>query len=102
MNRSPTWANLDLYFADKLRGGIALATFRESKQSAEKEKAINYLKKCVGHWQEVIHLTDTRYVTMPYVSMGHHQPRWPEFTGFHWKHFLKDVKRDVEIARTAK
>lgn len=97
-----TWANLGLYFADKLRGGVSLATFRESRQSEEKEKAINYLKKCVGHWQEVIHLTDTRYVTMPYVSMGHHQPRWPDFIGYHWKDFLKDVKRDVEIARMAK
>ena len=97
-----TWANLGLYFADKLRGGVALATFSQSKQSNEKEKAVNYLEKCVGHWQQVVRLTENRYVTMPYVSMGHHQQRWPEFTGFHWKHFLKDVKRDLEIARTAK
>jgi len=97
-----TWANLGLYFADKLRGAVALATFSQSKQSNEKEKAINYLEECVGHWQQVVSLTDGRYVTMPYVSMGHHQPRWPEFTGFHWKHFMKDVKRDVKIARMAK
>ena len=97
-----TWANLGLYFADKLRGGVALATFNQSKQSNEKEKAVNYLEKCVGHWQQVVRLTESRYVTMPYVSMGHHQQRWPEFAGFHWKHFLKDVKRDVEIAKMAK
>ena len=97
-----TWANLGLYFADKLRGGIALATFRQSRKSIEKKKAVSYLEKCVDHWQEIIRLTDIRYVTMPYVSMGHHQPRWPEFTGFHWKHFLKDVERDVEIARMSK
>ena len=97
-----TWANIGLYFADKLRGGVALATFNQSKQPNEKEKAVNYLEKCVSHWQQVIRLTDSRYVTMPYVSMGHHQQRWPEFTGFHWKHFIKDVERDVEIARMAK
>jgi len=97
-----TWAYLGLYFADKIRGGVALATFNQSKKSDEKERAVNYLEKCVGHWQQVIGLTDSRYVTMPYVSMGHHQQRWPEFTGFHWKLFLKDVKRDVEIARMAK
>jgi hypothetical protein len=97
-----TWANLGLYFADKLRGGIALATFRQSRKSIEKKKAISYLEKCVDHWQEIIRLTDIRYVTMPYVSMGHHQSRWPEFTGFHWKHFLKDVERDIEVARMSK
>ena len=97
-----TWANLGLYFADKIRGGVALATFRQSKEPDEKAKAINYLEKCVGHWQNVVLLTDVRYVTMPYVSMGHHQARWPGFTGFHWKHYLKDVKRDIEIARMAK
>jgi hypothetical protein len=96
-----TWANLGLYFADKLRGGVALATFHQSKQTNEKEKAVNYLEKCVDHWLHIIRLTESRYITMPYVSMGHHQPRWPEFTGFHWKHFFKDVQRDVEIARMA-
>ncbi|MHC4557713.1 MAG: hypothetical protein ACYTFW_05760 [Planctomycetota bacterium] len=96
-----TWANLGLYFADKLRGGVALATFYQSKKTNEKEKAVNYLEKCVDHWQHIVRLTESRYITMPYVSMGHHQPRWPEFTGFHWKHFLKEVQRDVEIARMA-
>ncbi len=96
-----TWANLGFYFADKLRGGVALVTFRQSKKLDEKKKAVHYMENCVRHWQEVIRLTDSRYVTMPYVSMGHHTPRWPEFTGFHWKHFLKDVTRDVEIAMVA-
>jgi hypothetical protein len=96
-----TWAHLGLYFADKLRGGVALETFRQSKELSEREKAVRRLAACVDHWRDVIRLTESRYVSMPYVSMGHHQRRWPEFTGFHWKHFLKDVERDLDIARAA-
>ncbi len=56
-------------------------------------------KKCVGHWKNVIRLTDDRYKPMPYVSMGHLEQRWPEFKAFHWKYFLKDVEADIEFVR---
>jgi hypothetical protein len=36
---------------------------------------------------------------MPYVSMGHHEPRWPEFTSFHWKYFMNEVEADLEYVK---
>jgi hypothetical protein len=36
---------------------------------------------------------------MPYVSFGHHEPRWPEFTAFHWKFFIDKVKDDLEFVK---
>jgi len=63
---------------------------------------LKYIENCVGHWEKVIELTDERYKPMPYVSMGHHEPRWPEFKAFHWKYFLKDVKSDIDFVKNAK
>ena len=50
----------------------------------------------------IIQLTINRYEPMPYVSMGHHEPKWPEFTAFHWNIFLKDVKADIDFVEKIK
>ncbi len=96
-----TWCQLGFYFADKIRAGVSFETYRLSGQVQEKESALKNLEKCVGHWENVIRLTTDRYKPMPYVSMGHHEPRWPEFKAFHWKYFLKDVEADIEFVRNA-
>ncbi|MCK5700642.1 MAG: hypothetical protein KAI29_05800, partial [Cyclobacteriaceae bacterium] len=96
-----TWCQLGFYFADKIRAGVSFETYRLSGQAQEKESALKDLEKCVGHWENVIRLTADRYKPMPYVSMGHHEPRWPEFKAFHWKYFLKDVEADIEFVRNA-
>ncbi len=90
---------LGFYFADKLRAGVALENYRYSGQQESKEDGVKYLTACLGHWQNIIKLTQDRYNPMPYVSMGHHEPRWPEFTAFHWSYFLKDVEADIEFAK---
>lgn len=90
-----TWCYLGFYFADKLRAGVSLQMFLLNNNQQEKTKSLEFLEKCTGHWENVIRLTEKRYQPMPYVSMGHHEPRWPEFTAFHWKLFLKDVQQDL-------
>lgn len=94
-----TWCNLGFYFVNKLRAGVALQQFLQTKNEAERTKALAFLDKCTEHWKNVIALTEDRYRPMPYVSMGHHEPRWPEFTAFHWKFFLKDVQQDVAYVK---
>jgi len=94
-----TWCQLGFYFADKLRAGVSLQTFNLSKQPIHKQKALEYLEKCWVHWENIVELTMDRYKPMPYVSMGHHEQLWPEFTSFHWSKFLKDVKADIEYVR---
>lgn len=97
-----TWCHLGSYLADKIRAGVSYETFRLTKQQTAKDDAIAYLDKCVGHWENIIRLTDERYKPMPYVSMGHHEPRWPDFKAFHWKYFLKDVKADIDFVKNTK
>jgi hypothetical protein len=94
-----TWCHLGYYFADKLRAGVSLENYNLSKQEKEKENAIVHLEKCLGSWKEVVRLTADQYKPMPYVSMGHHEPKWPEFTSFHWSNFLVDVEADIEYVR---
>jgi hypothetical protein len=95
------WAHLGHYFADKLTAGVALERFRRSGKEADQKDAIRCLELCVTHWRRIIEHTESRYTDMPYVSMGHPQQRWPDFKSFHWKHFLKDVERDVAFARAS-
>jgi len=94
-----TWCHLGFYFASKLLAGVSLETYRLGHDPADKEQALDYLEFCVGHWRDVIELTVDRYRPMPYVSMGHHQQRWPDFTAFHWKLLLEDVKADQDYVR---
>ena len=91
-----TWCHLGYYFSDKLRAGVSLENYNISGQLKDKEEAIAHLEKCLVSWKEVVRLTADRYKPMPYVSMGHHEPKWPEFTSFHWSNFIKDVEADIE------
>jgi len=96
-----TWCHLGFYFANKLRAGVSLETFNLSQNQSEKEKSVEYLEKCLGNWKDVIRLTIDRYEPMPYVSFGHHEPRWPEFKAFHWNVFLKDVEADLNFVKNS-
>jgi hypothetical protein len=96
-----TWCHLGLYFADKLRAGVALQTFIIKNQSKDKQRALELLEKCLWHWKNVVKLTVDRYQQMPYVSMGHvNEPKWSQaISSFHWSNFLKDVEADIEYVK---
>lgn len=91
-----TWAYLSLYLAAKLRGGVALETFRRTGEREEREKSVRYLEHAVSHWEAVIDHTETRYQSVPYID----RPRTGFKLDFAWHHYREEVKRDVEIART--
>jgi hypothetical protein len=94
-----TWCHLGYYFADKLRAGVFLETYNLGSNPLDKEKALEFLESCVGHWRNVIKLTRDRYKPMPYVSMGHQTQKWPDFKAFHWELFLDDVKADQDYVK---
>ncbi len=94
-----TWCHLGYYFADKLRAGVSLEIYILEGNQEDKEEALKYLDLCVGHWRNVIELTSDRYKPMPYVSMGHHEQKWPDFKAFHWELFLDDVRADRDYVK---
>lgn len=96
-----TWAHLGLYFADKLRAGVALHTFRYSGNDSEKLTAIERLKRCLKHWQKVSEITDKHYKEVPYIDHLGYGQAYKDATNFSWKKYLPQVERDIQIAKHA-
>ena len=84
------WTAHGLYFAAKLRGGVALATYRRSGQKAEQASAIAHLKTAAGHWRDLA-AAGTRF--------NRHRMSHNAGELFSWARFLPAVERDIEIAR---
>ncbi|MEX0844906.1 MAG: hypothetical protein WD022_06475 [Balneolaceae bacterium] len=96
-----TWANLGLHFAEKLKGAIALQTYRLAGDENNKQNAISHLEKALGYWDEVIGITRPIYKDMPLTHyMGGGFERDDEKL-FHWEHIRPEVAEDIEIAKNA-
>ncbi|CAN5286666.1 hypothetical protein BH23BAC1_BH23BAC1_41400 [soil metagenome] len=92
------WANLGLYFAEKLKGAVALQTYRIKGEEANKQNAINHLEKALQYWDEVIEITGPIYNDMPLT----HYSEEDDSRRFHWEILRSEVARDVDIAKNAK
>lgn len=91
------WAYLSLYFADKLRAGVALETYRKTKVKKEQKKAVAFLEDAARHWNALIAVTKQHYNAVPAVqlsrtSQGHKAT-------FSWEKYRDQVKRDIQLAR---
>ncbi len=99
-----TWATLGLYFAEKLKGGIALQTYRVKGVEENKLSAISHLQKALHYWDEVVSITRPIYKDMPLVHYSEQDGKsWKENDQlrFHWGLIRPDVAKDVEIARSS-
>jgi hypothetical protein len=99
------WANLGLYFAEKLRGAVALHTYRSAGGEENKQRAIRHLEASLRYWDEVVAITRPLYNDMPLVHLSEQKGSTPAENNqlrFHWEKLRPEVARDVEIARNAK
>ncbi|MFO7445685.1 MAG: hypothetical protein R6W90_04925, partial [Ignavibacteriaceae bacterium] len=81
------WANLGLYFAEKIKGGIALQTYRLNGGEENKEDAVRYLENALQYWDTVISITRPIYNDMPLVHYSEQDGKsWKEndHLRFHW------------------
>lgn len=98
------WANLGLYFAEKLRGAVALHTYRISGGEDNKQAAVAHLEQSLAYWDEVVAITRPIYKDMPLVHFSEQDGKhWSENNDlrFHWEIIRPEVAKDVEIAREA-
>ena len=99
------WSYLGLHFAEKIRGAVALQTFRIQGGEENKQNAITHLEKGLQYWDNVISITRPLYNDMPLVHYsemdGTSGTRWKEFDHmrFHWELIRTDVANDIEIAK---
>ena len=98
------WANLGLYFAEKLRGAVALQLYRIQGDEENKAEAVAHLEKALGFWDQVIAITRPIYRDMPLVHYSEQDGKsWQENDSlrFHWALLRPDVAKDVETAKNA-
>jgi hypothetical protein len=98
------WANLGLYFSEKLKGAVALQMYREKGEEADKQEAIKRLENALRYWDEVVNITRPLYNDMPLVHYSEQDGKhWKEndHLRFHWELLRGDVAKDIEIARNA-
>ena len=94
------WAYLSLYFADKLRAGVALDTFRKTKVKEQQSKSVTLLESAARHWSQLVEVTKQHYNPIPTVQLSRSQND-PNAI-FSWERYSDQVKRDIQIAEAAK
>jgi hypothetical protein len=93
------WANLGLHLAEKLKGAVALQTFRLAGGEENREAAVDHLQRALEYWDEVIRITRPIYRDMPLTHYNHNSYQANDDNLFHWARVRDEVARDVEIAR---
>jgi len=94
-----TWANLGLHLAEKLRGAVALQTYRVHGGAENQRAAVEHLQRALGYWDEVIKITRPIYKDMPLTAYNGNPRVANPNNLFHWALVRDEVARDVEIAR---
>ena len=99
------WSYIGLHFAEKIRGAVALQTYRMQGGEENKQKAIAHLEKGLQYWDNIITITRPLYNDMPLVhynqQTGGNSDRWrdSDHLRFHWELIRPDVAKDIEIAK---
>ncbi len=96
------WSNMGLHFAEKLRGAVALQTYRTKGGEENKQVAIKYLENSLKFWDVVISITRPIYNDMPlthYSEQNGVRSKENQRLLFHWEKLRPDVAKDVEIAK---
>jgi hypothetical protein len=98
-----TWAYLSKYFANKLRAGVALYTFRNSNIPSEQQKSVALLGECLASWKKLSEITSAHYQEVLYLD-DQSTANNPKNDGktFSWAKYLPQVERDIAIPKDAK
>ena len=98
------WANLGLFFAEKIKGGVALQLYRTNGKKEYKLEAVKHLENALIYWDKIIAITRPLYKDMPLVHLSEQDGKsWKEndHLRFHWALLRNDVVKDIEKAKNA-
>ena len=84
------WCAYGNYFAEKLRGGVALATARNNGDMKQQQIAIAALERALVHWKRLAEL-GAKFNELPVLSNSR-QP-------FSWASLTPAVESDIEVAK---
>ena len=96
------WSFLGLHLAEKLRGAIALQTFRSSGKPGDQLRAIKHLTRALGYWDDLIAVTRPIYRDMKLTHYNGNAFDANPRNLFHWSLVRDEVAHDVEAAKQAR
>ncbi|MBK5272520.1 MAG: hypothetical protein JJE22_16075 [Bacteroidia bacterium] len=99
-----TWAYLGLHLAEKIKGAVALQTYRSKGGEQNKKAAIRFFESALQYWDKIISITRPLYNDMPLVHYSETDGKnWKENYDllFHWEKIRPDVAMDIEKAKAA-
>ena len=89
------WANLGLYFSNKLRAAVEYKRFLSSKDKKDLDKSIEWLTKATGNWHSLVEVTTAVYQPVPLTHFCENAPEYEELN-FHWSIVEKEVKAELD------
>jgi hypothetical protein len=93
------WALLGTHLAKKLRGAVALATYRLTGDEAVRQKAISHLTAALADWDQLVAVTRPIYRDMKLKHYNGNSFDANPQNLFHWALIRDEVARDVDVAR---
>ena len=95
------WVYLGIHLAEKLRGAVALATYRIAGNQAVKQQAIGHLQQALGYWTVLGGNTRPLYRDMKLTHYNGNSFDANPDNLFHWERIRGEVARDVDVAVAA-
>jgi len=95
------WSQLGLHLAEKLRGAVALQTFRSSGDLQQQKQAIAHLQKGLAAWDELVRVTRPIYRDMKLTHYNGNSFDANPHNLFHWDLVRKEVANDLAVAKQA-
>ena len=86
------YGHLGLYYAEKIRGVVALATFMFTGEPSHKTRAAKHLRAALDHWKSLATVTKSHYITHEVWLFGQ----------FDWGMYTPLVEQDIAIAEATK
>jgi hypothetical protein len=96
------WANLGLHLAEKLRGAIALQTYRSGGGDEYQQQAIEHLERALAYWDALIAITRPLYKDMRLTHYNHNFFVANPDNLFHWALVRDQVAADIDQARRSR
>ncbi|TYA84188.1 hypothetical protein [Seonamhaeicola marinus] len=84
------WGHYGLYFASKLKGAVALQTYKLKGDKTQQTEAINHLEKGLQHWKSLTEAME-RY-NVPVMPNQFDK-------AFSWRKHIKDAENDILVAK---
>ena len=89
------WANLGLYFSNKLRAAVEYKRYLTSKDKKDLDTSIEWLTKATENWHSLVEATEPVYKPVPLTHFCENAPEYEELN-FHWSIVEKEVKAELE------